>query len=299
VPGVLPYLKLFTEARKDLKLRSLPLAQRWVWFNLLCYCAEQPRRGTVHDIPARVVAVEVADGDLDLLVTTCNALQDLSVVTWRYCNECNVEVTLLNFEKRQAGNALQKPSSERIRVRERVAKCRARKRSVNVTPVTPDVTPDVTPVTPVTRPRVRASDGDLDGDKEEEPPYGGGAAGAAVAGGNDPRSVLPPDLEGSIELARDRFGDKIASMLAANGQDIAATLGGRFDLYLAALDRARDYGKPIRDLHRFAIGLARQYARTGLPAEPVPLAPRNGTNGHVLRARAQDDAFERALEEID
>lgn len=139
---MLPYLKLFTETRNDAKLRSLTDAQFRVFVNLLCYVAEQPDRGKVEGFSKHLVAIEVANGNLDLLVETCNALGALHVVTWCYRDENNIEISLINFEKRQAFG---KPSSHPEKVRERVARSRAAKRSGskadNVTPCNAPVTP--------------------------------------------------------------------------------------------------------------------------------------------------------------
>lgn len=189
----LPYLKLFTEARNDPKLRALykgSPAYFWVWFNLFCYSGEQPERGKICR-SLYLIAVEVADGDADLLRNACNAMQALQLVT------CNVSVTLQdpenvvisihNFDKWQDGK---KPSDKAERVRDRVRKCRENKKkekeamntntdnSNTVTPVTPHVTPHVTPL------RGRGRE-----EEEETPPN------PPVTGGGAGESIEPEDAE--------------------------------------------------------------------------------------------------------
>ena len=43
------WFKLHTEARNDAKLRSLSDSEHRMWFNLLCFAAEQEKRGTIND----------------------------------------------------------------------------------------------------------------------------------------------------------------------------------------------------------------------------------------------------------
>jgi hypothetical protein len=155
---MLPYLKLFTEARTDMKLRTLTAEQFRVWFHLLCYASEQDERGVIEK-PLRILAIEVSGGDTAALQASLDALSDLEIVSVTPCNTpvttCNTpgllhaqnerfRVAFINFEKRQG----RKPSWTPERTRERVAKSRANKRS-NVGHQSPAkaVTPCNTPVT--------------------------------------------------------------------------------------------------------------------------------------------------------
>src|SRR5690348_18025293 len=79
------WFRVYTEARNDAKLRSLSDAQHRVWFNLLCFAAEQPVRGTITS-PLTVLAIEVASGDRALIIDTLTALQVLNCVTVSPCN---------------------------------------------------------------------------------------------------------------------------------------------------------------------------------------------------------------------
>jgi len=127
-----PWLKLWTEARSDAKLRSLSDAEFRIWFKLLCYAAEQPERGTIRQ-PLKLIAVEVCDGDENRLVTTCQALQALELLT---CNDLvtvrplhgvtsvTAEIRYTSFKRRNKA-----PSERQKAVRDRVRKHREKKRS--------------------------------------------------------------------------------------------------------------------------------------------------------------------------
>jgi hypothetical protein len=135
---------MYTEARNDAKLRSLPDNQFRVWFNLLCLAAEQPQRGVIEDYDERLLAIEVANGDVDLLVATCNALQALRCVTRVTCPENGYSLSFTKFHDRQTS----KPSNQKEKVRERVAKHREKKRYADSIQTKIDVTPCNAPVTP-------------------------------------------------------------------------------------------------------------------------------------------------------
>lgn len=166
------WFKLYTEARNDAKLRSLTDAQHRVWFRLLCYAAEQPERGTIRGLPIALVATEVADGDQELLSETCNALQALQGVTWRYTALHGVEITFVNFAKRQKI----KPSDRPERIKERVTKHRIQRTSAKHKNGNAPVTPCNAPETP------RNAHRDRYRDRENTPPTPpGGGVGACVS----------------------------------------------------------------------------------------------------------------------
>ena len=75
------WFRLYSEARNDAKLRTLSDAEHRVWFNLLCYAAEQkPERGSIFDFDMDVLAIEVAAGDSDLLIETLKKLSRLRII---------------------------------------------------------------------------------------------------------------------------------------------------------------------------------------------------------------------------
>lgn len=118
-----PWIKLWTEARNDGKLRCLSDREHRIWFCLLCYSAEQAERGTIRGT-WKVLAAECANGDVEALRAAVTEMQSLQLVTCVTCNESEAEIVFPSFAKRQA----KYPSEEKERVAERVAKHRAAKR---------------------------------------------------------------------------------------------------------------------------------------------------------------------------
>jgi hypothetical protein len=302
---MLPYFKLFTEAGDDPKLRSLSDAQFRVWFRLLCCVARQPKRGTVRGLPERLVAVEVADGDLDLLVATLDALQALRMVAWRRedPDRDDLEIVFLNFEKRQAMNTPKKPSEERARVRERVARSRGRKRSDDVTPVTPPVTPHVTPcnapvtpcntfVTPCNEFVTPLLDRDLDGDSEE----------------SIPPCVPPPPDRGPTHP---RPGDDLSlvnraiSLLGTDGdtEAVALQLGRQHNTtglstiagwkWLRAAEKLLDPAVPAEKRRSFPYLAA--IAKNLTEAEREAKAPPRRESAAERKAREMDESMKRRM----
>lgn len=128
-----PWFRMFSEARADAKLRSLSDAEFRVWFNLLCLAAEnEERRGSVDTSDPFILALEVANGDEELLSRTCHALSRLKVVT---CDD--VTLTFIKFEARQ----YDKPSDTPEETRERKKRSRAKAQQ---SPQESDVSRDVT-----------------------------------------------------------------------------------------------------------------------------------------------------------
>ena len=60
----LPWLRLYTEARKDMKLAALNDSQFRLWFRLLCYAAEDEPRGVFEINPVTAVEVGVTQNTL-------------------------------------------------------------------------------------------------------------------------------------------------------------------------------------------------------------------------------------------
>jgi hypothetical protein len=135
----LDWLKLYHEARRDGKLETLTDAQHRVWFRGLVFASEQrDQRGTIPEMDARVLAIEIAGGDVALLDETLAVLSKLRIVTLtsHHVTPVSRDVTrdvfpefmYVNFVRRNSG----KPSDENDKVRARKAKSRAGSR--NVTP---------------------------------------------------------------------------------------------------------------------------------------------------------------------
>lgn len=132
----MPWFRLYHEARGDAKLRLLADDEHRVWFDLLCFSSEQEPRGSIATGDDRFpLAVEVANGDVDLLARTIARLVKLRIVT--DSGDC---LTFLHFADRQ----YDKPSDQPERVAERVTRHRkgvTTAKSVPETPVKRDETP--------------------------------------------------------------------------------------------------------------------------------------------------------------
>lgn len=122
----LQWFRMYSEARTDKKLETLTDPQHRVWFNLLCYAAEQEARGTLPADDLELLAIEVARGDLILLQDTLQALAKLRIVA-----EDEDGLEFMNFARRQYDKPSDMPDSTRERKR--------RSRSVHA--LSRDVTP--------------------------------------------------------------------------------------------------------------------------------------------------------------
>lgn len=74
------WLRLYHDARTDAKLESLPDDEFRVWFKLLCFANEQHERGVITGFSDRLLAVEVARGNKELLDRTLTSLEELRII---------------------------------------------------------------------------------------------------------------------------------------------------------------------------------------------------------------------------
>lgn len=195
---MMSWLRLHQEARTDKKLCSLTDAQFRVWFNLLCFSGEQPERGRIGFDDMDLLAVEVANGDADLLRETITRLGKLKML--------DVEsdaVAFTNFEKRQ----YDKPSDTPEETRRRKERQRdAAKHGVpvgNVTPSSRDVT----------RSHETDTDTDTDTDTEtgttERPPtVEAPQASPTPTSSTEPTPPKPAKPPSPAKLAADRLYDR-------------------------------------------------------------------------------------------
>lgn len=140
------WFRLYPEARNDAKLRSLSDAEHRVWFNLLCYAAEQEERGSVQDLDLDLLALEVANGDLCLLDTTLQHLARLRIIEWD-----DDGLAFINWMKRQ----YDKPSDHPDKVNVRVKRYRERKAALVVdAPDAVAARPDDAPAEPEPAPTI-------------------------------------------------------------------------------------------------------------------------------------------------
>lgn len=135
----LPWFRMYSEARTDNKLRTLADDEHRVWFNLLCLAAEQGERGTISGQEPFLLAVEVANGDEDLLECTVGKLVRLRIVR----RGEDGAIAFINFGARNHD----KPSDLPDATRERKARQRERERAsaqghAPITHESRDVTPN-------------------------------------------------------------------------------------------------------------------------------------------------------------
>lgn len=111
------WFRAYQEARNDAKLKSLQDDEFRVWFNLLCYAADQEEERGAFDASDRfLIALECSGGDEELLSRAVTRLSRLRII------EDNGDVIrFINFERRQ----YDKPSDAPSQTRERKRKQRA------------------------------------------------------------------------------------------------------------------------------------------------------------------------------
>ena len=89
------WLRLYHEARNDAKLEYLADDEFRVWFRLLCFAGEQPTRGYIEGFTEELLAVEVAKGNIELLVQTLEKLKKLKIIV------VDESIKFVNWDKRQ------------------------------------------------------------------------------------------------------------------------------------------------------------------------------------------------------
>lgn len=132
--AIMKWLRLYHEARTDAKLESLPNDEFRVWFRLLCFAGEQLQRGVITGFSTRLLAAEVARGDVALLERTLTSLQELRIIECR--DDAGGGYAFAKWNNRQ----YDKPSDMPDRVADRVAAHRDRHRNADVTPRNAPVT---------------------------------------------------------------------------------------------------------------------------------------------------------------
>jgi hypothetical protein len=116
------WFKIHHDARADIKLRKLTDAQFRVWFNLLCYASEQEERGVIR-AGREIIALEVADENLELLEETLSRLSRLNIVT-----VTNDTISFIHWEDRQKpAYPSDEPEATRLRKQKQREQERARR----------------------------------------------------------------------------------------------------------------------------------------------------------------------------
>jgi hypothetical protein len=131
------WLRLYSEARTDNKLRTLTDAQHRVWFNLLCYAGEQPKRGVIQERESFMLAIECASGDEDLLIETLGILHRLRII--EHLEDGAIHFTA--WDDRQYDKPSDRPEATAERKRRSREKAEGHAPSSNKEDVSRDVTP--------------------------------------------------------------------------------------------------------------------------------------------------------------
>lgn len=135
----MPWFRMWNETRTDPKLETLTDAQHRVWHRLLCYASEQETRGVIAYRSIKLLAIQVARGDVDLLNETLMALVELEII-----DHTDASIAFLHWINRQ----YDKPSDAPEATRERKDRSRSHAYPSPVDPPSHLVTPLSRAVTP-------------------------------------------------------------------------------------------------------------------------------------------------------
>lgn len=172
------WFRMYSEARNDKKLAFLSDSEFRVWFNLLCYCSEQSERGSIDFSDPELLAIEVCNGEIELLTITINKLKRLRMLV-----EESETISFVNWAERQ----YDKPSDAPASVRERVQKHRDSQKPA-ILNTDNAVKRDVTPCNAVKR------DVTHRGEEIREEKNRGEGEGVATCAGVHENSAEPVDL---------------------------------------------------------------------------------------------------------
>lgn len=134
---VMQWLRLYSEARTDNKLRTLTDAQHRVWFNLLCFAGEQATRGEIQERDQFMLAIECASGDEGLLVETLGILLRLRIIEYQEDGSFRFSA----WESRQYDKPSDRPEATAERKRRSREKAESHAPPSNKDDVSRDVTP--------------------------------------------------------------------------------------------------------------------------------------------------------------
>jgi hypothetical protein len=175
----LPWFRMYYEARTDRKLATLSDHEFRVWFNLLCFAAEQDERGIIPESDDYMLGIEVGAADGPDLRLILDKLERLRIVS-------------------RAPDWDDKPSDHPDRVNERVKRHRQSKKE-GETPSNADVTPRNAHVTPKIR-------GDRDKSREEE--NGSLSFATANAAKTKRATAIPEDFVVTDEMTNWAFAEQ-------------------------------------------------------------------------------------------
>jgi len=299
----LPWFRMWSEARNDKKLATLTDAEHRVWFNLLCYASDQKgSRGAILDYDRDLLAIEVSNGDVDLLVDTLKKLDRLRIVR----ATVESEITFLHFEDRQYDKESDKPTA----VRERVQRHRQKaKEAESETPSNAGDTPcnaQDSDCNAQYREETRGNAVEESREEEkreeqrrEDSPQTPKGTDGGDASPKEPRTSPPSNFIGRYidkfreAMGRDPIlGDKEKGQLRAFAVKCRDHGGGieTYELALTGFFSDTAFAAPAG----FAVGtLTSQQVDRWLPKATGRASPtRNGTNGHQPEQSVADRARE-------
>lgn len=239
----LPWFRAYQEARTDAKLRSLQDDEFRIWFNLLCYAADQEEERGAFDASDRfLIALECSGGDEDLLSRVVTRLSRLRII-----EDTGSVIRFINFERRQ----YDKPSDAPSQTRERKRKQRATTRD---SAETPGESRDVTPGH--AERREEESREDTEQSREEETP----TAHAREAPGEPPD---PPKLKPQPPTSEIPPFEYVMALCEATGTDVSELTPAFKSRQCKAAERLRADGIAPEDILRCVRWLVSQSWRTG------------------------------------
>ena len=107
------WFRLYTEIRRDPKLRRLPVSHRWVWVTILCMARESPKPGWLllrKDMPAQ--PADIADEANVSIDDAARAIELFKSKSYEMLEEKDGTLRVINWAKRQFEND---SSTERVR----------------------------------------------------------------------------------------------------------------------------------------------------------------------------------------
>jgi len=119
--GKTQWFRLYSEAANDPKLNYLSAEQFRIWFKLLCIASEQEIRGIINE-DNFILSLKVSNGNEELLNETIRLLEKLKIIS---IDEDGQSLIFINFAKRQYDS----PSDQPDLIKERVKKCRDKKKN--------------------------------------------------------------------------------------------------------------------------------------------------------------------------
>lgn len=242
------WFRFYHEVLHDSKVQTLSADMFRAWVNLLCLANEGDERGHLPDIKQIAFALRLKEDKAAQVLAHlvgCGLIDEEGDGTFRPHN----------WDNRQRNS-----DDVSNRVREH------RRKKASVTP-TKFVTLHETARKHDVTERVEESRGE---ERRAVPLTPSGGVAAA------PLAPLPQGAEEAIEAARDRHGDKAAALVRAKAKLINDQLGGRYDLFLEALDAASRQSPPL--VHVFSWCMTRATAKINTPpkagfagaSKPVP-----------------------------